>query len=44
MQLMGDAIAVLGSKLGLAWEPSKRRGYLIRCGSYPVYQLKSKQV
>jgi len=42
MQLMGDAIAVLGSKLGLAWEPSKRRGYLIRCGSYPGIPIEIK--
>ena len=41
MQLMGDAIAVLGLKLGLHGT-LKRRGYLIRCGSYPGIPIEIK--
>jgi hypothetical protein len=35
MQLMGDAIAVFGSRLGIAWDPVKRISYLIRHTDHP---------
>lgn len=35
MQLMGDAVTVLGSRLGLGWDPKQRQAYLIRHGTLP---------
>jgi xylan 1,4-beta-xylosidase len=35
MQAMGDGIAVLGSRHGLAWDPFHRRSYLVRFGRHP---------
>lgn len=35
MQLMGDGLAVLGSRHGLAWDPFGRRAYLVRFGRHP---------
>lgn len=35
MQLMGDAVTVLGSRTGIAWDPSDRTAYLVRHGRHP---------
>jgi xylan 1,4-beta-xylosidase len=35
MQLMGDSLAVLGSRLGVAWDPRNRQSFLIRYGRHP---------
>ncbi len=35
MQLMGDALTVLGSRLGFAWDPVNRQSYLVRHGNHP---------
>jgi hypothetical protein len=39
MQLMGDAIAVFGSRIGIAWDPVKRTSYLIRHTDHPGLPL-----
>ena len=35
MQLMGDVLTVLGSRLGIAWDPVNRGAYLVRHGLHP---------
>ena len=35
MQLMGDVLTVLGSRLGIAFEPSNNRTFLVRHGLHP---------
>lgn len=35
MQLMGDLLTVLGSRLGVGWDPMAGTGYLIRHGAFP---------
>jgi hypothetical protein len=35
MQLMGDAVTVLGGRFGMAWDPVKRAAYLVRHGNHP---------
>ncbi|MCD6520271.1 MAG: hypothetical protein J7M05_10165 [Anaerolineae bacterium] len=35
MQLMGDGLAVLGSRHGMMWDPFKRRCYLVRFDQHP---------
>jgi hypothetical protein len=35
MQLMGDSLAVLGSRLGFAWDTNNRQSFLIRHGRHP---------
>jgi hypothetical protein len=35
MQVMGDALAVLGSRHGLAWDPFNRQTYLVRFDRHP---------
>lgn len=35
MLLMGDALTVLGSRIGIAWDPRERTSYLVRHGRHP---------
>jgi xylan 1,4-beta-xylosidase len=39
MNLMGDSLAVLGSRLGVAWDPANKKSYLIRHGEHPGIPL-----
>ncbi|WNR47090.1 glycoside hydrolase family 52 protein [Paenibacillus roseipurpureus] len=36
---MGDALTVLGSRLGLAWDPANHQAYLVRHGNHPGLPL-----
>jgi hypothetical protein len=36
---MGDAIAVFGSRIGIAWDPKKKASYLIRHTDHPGLPL-----
>lgn len=40
MQLMGDALTVLGSRLGIVWDPANERSFLVRHGNHPGIPLK----
>ncbi|ANE46076.1 hypothetical protein SY83_07025 [Paenibacillus swuensis] len=42
MQLMGDCLSVLGSRLGMTWDPVNRQAYLIRHGKHPGIPLHIK--
>jgi hypothetical protein len=42
MQLMGDAVTVLGSRLGMGWDPKARQAYLIRHGLLPGIPMEIK--
>ncbi|NQX58642.1 glycoside hydrolase family 52 protein [Paenibacillus qinlingensis] len=35
LQLMGDALTVLGSRLGIGWDPAGHQAYLVRHGNHP---------
>jgi len=39
MNLMGDGLAVLGSRIGLIWDPSNRKSFLVRHGAHPGIPL-----
>ena len=39
MQMMGDSISVLGSRIGITWDPNNRLCYLIRHGRHPGIPL-----
>ncbi|HPK57700.1 MAG TPA: hypothetical protein PKU84_14480, partial [Spirochaetota bacterium] len=42
MNLMGDGLAVLGSRIGLIWDPSNRKSFLVRHGAHPGIPLEIK--
>ncbi|WP_308637870.1 glycoside hydrolase family 52 protein [Paenibacillus silvisoli] len=39
MQMMADALTVLGSRIGIGWDPGRRRATLIRHGHHPGLPL-----
>jgi hypothetical protein len=42
MQLMGDSLTVLGSRLGLTWDPANKETYLVRHGKHPGIPIQIK--
>jgi hypothetical protein len=43
MQMMADALTVLGSRIGFGWDPGRRKATLIRLGTHPgvPFQMKA---
>ena len=42
MQLIGDALTVLGSRIGIAWDPANHKSFLVRHGKHPGIPLEIK--